>query len=77
MLVRVVAGAVIVLAGLSLAGARLGWLTRLVRSGAPAPGRLADAPARVAAELAEVLGQRKLFKRWRSGLPHAWCSGDS
>ena len=71
MLIRVVAGAVIVLAGLGLAGARLGWLARLVRSGAPAPGRLAGAPARVAAELAEVLGQRKLFKRWRSGLPHA------
>jgi Fe-S oxidoreductase len=70
-LVRIVAGAVIVLAGLALAGARLGWLARLVRSGGPAPGRLAGAPARVAAELAEVLGQRKLFKRWRSGLPHA------
>jgi Fe-S oxidoreductase len=70
-LIRIVAGAIIVLAGLLLAGRRLGWLARLVRSGAPAPGRLAGAPARVAAELAEVLGQRKLFKRWRSGLPHA------
>ncbi|HUZ56941.1 MAG TPA: (Fe-S)-binding protein [Streptosporangiaceae bacterium] len=71
MLVRIIVGGVIVLAGLGLAGTRLAWLARLVRSGQPAPGRLADAPARVTAELAEVLGQRKLFKRWRSGLPHA------
>ena len=71
MLIRVLAGAAIMLAGLGLAGARLTWLARLVRSGAPAPGRLAGAPARVTAELVEVLGQRKLFKRWRSGLPHA------
>jgi Fe-S oxidoreductase len=68
---RIVLGALIVLAGLGLAGARLAWLARLVRSGQPAPGRLSGAPARVAAELAEVIGQRKLFKRWRSGLPHA------
>ena len=71
MLIRVLAGAAIMLAGLGLAGARLAWLARLVRLGAPAPGRLAGAPARVTAELVEVLGQRKLFKRWRSGLPHA------
>jgi Fe-S oxidoreductase len=71
MLVRVVAGGLIVPAGLVLAGARLGWLARLIRAGQPAPGRLADAPARARAELIEVLGQRKLFKRWRSGLPHA------
>ncbi|HEX6930623.1 MAG TPA: (Fe-S)-binding protein [Streptosporangiaceae bacterium] len=71
MTARIVLGALIVLAGLGLAGARLGWLARLVRSGQPAPGRLAGAPARVGAELAEVIGQRKLFKRWRSGVPHA------
>ncbi len=71
MLARILIGALIVLAGLGLAGARLGWLARLVRSGQPAPGRLAGAPARVGAELVEVLGQRKLFKRWRSGVPHA------
>jgi len=71
MLVRIIVGGLIVLVGLGLAGTRLGWLARLVRSGRPAPGRLSGAPARVGAELVEVLGQRKLFKRWRSGLPHA------
>jgi Fe-S oxidoreductase len=68
---RIVLGALIMVAGFGLAGARLAWLARLVRSGQPAPGRLAGAPARVGAELAEVIGQRKLFKRWRSGVPHA------
>jgi Fe-S oxidoreductase len=70
-LTRIVLGAIITVAGLGLAGWRLLWLGHLVRSGAPAPGRLARAPSRVWAELAEVLGQRKLLKRWRSGLPHA------
>ncbi|HEY5987298.1 MAG TPA: (Fe-S)-binding protein, partial [Streptosporangiaceae bacterium] len=37
----------------------------------PAPGRVNGALPRLGAELAEVLGQRKLLKRWRSGLPHA------
>ena len=72
MLIRIVVGGIIVLAGLSLAGMRLAWLARLVRSGQPAHGRLAGAPGRMTAELVEVLGQRKLFKRWRSGLPHAF-----
>ena len=71
MLIRIVLGGLIVLAGLAIAGRRLAWLARLVRLGVPAPGRLAGAPARVSAELVEVIGQRKLFKRWKSGLPHA------
>ncbi|MGE5288575.1 MAG: (Fe-S)-binding protein [Micromonosporaceae bacterium] len=71
MLTRVVLGAAITLAGLAFAGWRLLWLARLVRSGAPAPGRRSGAFRRLAAELGEVLGQRKLLKRWRSGLPHA------
>jgi Fe-S oxidoreductase len=70
-LIRIVLGGAIVIAGLAFAGRRLTWLGHLVRSGAPAPGRLAGVPGRLRAELVEVLGQRKLFKRWRSGLPHA------
>jgi Fe-S oxidoreductase len=69
--IRIVLGAAIVLAGLGVAGWRLLWLARLVRSGAPAPGRTNGALRRLGAEFAEVLGQRKLLKRWRSGLPHA------
>jgi len=70
-LIRIVLGAVITLAGLAAAGWRLAWLGRLVRAGAPAPGRVNGAAARLRAEVVEVLGQRKLLKRWRSGLPHA------
>jgi Fe-S oxidoreductase len=70
-LIRIVLGGVIVLTGLAFAGWRLLWLGRLVRSGTPAPGRLTGVPGRLRAELIEVLWQRKLFKRWRSGLPHA------
>ncbi|MHB1593815.1 MAG: (Fe-S)-binding protein [Streptosporangiaceae bacterium] len=71
MVIRIVIGGLIVAAGLAISGQRLAWLARLVRLGVPAPGRLAGAPARVSAELVEVIGQRKLFKRWKSGLPHA------
>ncbi len=71
MLIRIALGAAITLAGLGLAAWRLLWLARLVRSGAPAPGRVNGVLPRLGAELAEVLGQRKLLKRWRSGLPHA------
>ncbi len=71
MLLRIVLGAAIVLAGLALAGRRALWLARLVRSGAPAPGRAAGLPARALAQVTEVLGQRKLLRRWRSGVPHA------
>jgi hypothetical protein len=68
---RVILGATITLVGLGLAGRRMLWLARVVRSGAPAPGRLDGAGARLLAEVIEVIGQRKLFKRWRSGIPHA------
>jgi Fe-S oxidoreductase len=71
MLARIVLGAAITAAALGVAGWRLLWLARLVGSGAPAPGRTSGAMRRLGAELAEVLGQRKLLKRWRSGLPHA------
>jgi Fe-S oxidoreductase len=68
---RTLLGAAIMVVALALAGRRVLWLARLVWSGRPAPGRLAGAPQRLAAQLVEVFGQRKLFKRWRSGLPHA------
>ncbi len=71
MAIRILAASAIVAAGLAFAAWRLLWLARLVRSGAPAPGRLTGLPSRLGAELVEVVGQRKLLKRWRSGLPHA------
>lgn len=71
MMLRVIAGGLIVAAGLVLAGRRLAWLAGLVRAGQPDPGRGGAPAARIRAWLADVLGQRKLFQRMRSGLPHA------
>jgi Fe-S oxidoreductase len=47
------------------------FLFRSIRSGQPAPGRVAEPHRRVEAEATEVVGQRKLLK-WRlSGVAHA------
>jgi Fe-S oxidoreductase len=57
-------------AALAIAGRRVWWLSRLVRTGQPAPGRMAGVPARLRAELAEVLGQRKLLTWSVPGVAH-------
>jgi len=72
MLLRVVIGGVIVFIGLTVAGARLFWLARLIHSGRPAPGRTKGALRRSWAEFSEVLAQRKLLRRRQSGIPHAF-----
>ena len=46
-----------------IAGRRIVWLVKLVRSGSPAHGRLDRVDKRVQAEVTEVLGQRRLL-RW-------------
>ena len=60
MTIRLVLGLLFTVAALAIVGRRVWWLSRLVRTGQPAPGRLAGVPSRLRAELAEVLGQRKL-----------------
>ena len=77
MAIRIVLGGAIVLAGLGLAGWRLLWLGRLVRSGAPAPGRTDGALRRLGAELTEVLGQRSCSNAGGPGSRTPWCSGAS
>jgi Fe-S oxidoreductase len=57
-------------AALAIAGRRVWWLSRLVRTGQPAPGRMAGVPSRLRAELAEVLGQRKLLTWSVPGVAH-------
>jgi Fe-S oxidoreductase len=56
----------------ALALRRLYWLLRLVKSGQPAPDRLANWPKRAEVELTEVGGQRKLLKWTVPGLAHAF-----
>jgi Fe-S oxidoreductase len=53
-----------------IAGRRIVWLVRLIRSGRPTPGRLDGIGDRLRAEVVEVLGQRKLLKWSVPGLAH-------
>jgi Fe-S oxidoreductase len=68
--VRLVLGLLFTVAALAIAGRRVWWLSRLVRTGQPAPGRMAGVPSRLRAELAEVLGQRKLLTWSVPGVAH-------
>ncbi len=54
----------------AIAGRRVAWLTRLIRSGKPAPGRTDDIRTRLEGQLVEVFGQRKLLKWNAPGLAH-------
>jgi len=67
---RLVLGLLMTVAALAVAGRRVRWLTRLIRTGQPAPGRLDGAPARLKAEVAEVFGQRKLLAWTVPGVAH-------
>jgi len=53
-----------------VAGRRVGWLTRLVRSGQPAPGRTDRMGERRRAQLVEVFGQRRLLRWSVPGIAH-------
>jgi len=57
---------------LAIAGRRLSTLFRLIRSGRPAPDRLAHWGRRAEVELTEVGGQRRLLKWTVPGLAHAF-----
>jgi Fe-S oxidoreductase len=54
----------------AVAGRRIFWLTKLIRSGQPAPGRTDGMNERLKAQLVEVFGQRKLLKWSAPGLAH-------
>jgi Fe-S oxidoreductase len=54
----------------SIAGHRFFWLSKLIRSGKPAPNRWKGFARPAEAELVEVAGQRKLLKWTVPGLAH-------
>jgi Fe-S oxidoreductase len=54
----------------AVAGRRIAWLVRLIRSGRPAQGRTDDLGVRVKQQVVEVFGQRKLLKWSGPGLAH-------
>jgi Fe-S oxidoreductase len=72
MVLRLVIGLGVTVVALAVAGRRLWWLYRLVTSGQPAPGRLTSVGGRLRAEVAEVLGQRRLLRWSVPGLAHAF-----
>ncbi len=67
---RLIIGLLITIVAAAIAGRRFLFISKLVRSGKPAPGRTDGAGARVLAELTEVLGQRKLLKKTVPGIAH-------
>jgi Fe-S oxidoreductase len=70
-LVRIVLGLVVTAAGFGIAGRRFHWLSRLIRSGKPAPERVRGSILpKAEAELTEVAGQRKLLQWTIPGVAH-------
>src|ERR1700688_3680491 len=72
MLVRIVIGMSATAVALAIAGRRFWRISKLVRSGRPAPERLHGVAARAEAELVEVGGQKKLLRWTVPGLAHAF-----
>jgi len=70
MLVRVIIGVAVTLACFAVAGQRFWWLSRLIRSGRPAPRRWLGWRTSGGAELVEVAGQRKLLRWTVPGVAH-------
>ncbi len=72
MLVRIVIGLSATAVAFAIAGHRFWHISRLIRSGKPAPERFRGLRSRVEAELVEVGGQRKLLRWTVPGLAHAF-----
>ena len=70
MVLRLAIGGLMTVIAFAVAGRRVWWLYRLIRSGQPQGGRTNDVGARVRTHLAEVFGQRKLLAWAGPGLAH-------
>jgi len=70
LLARIIIGLGITIIGFGLAGQRFYWLSRLIRSGQPAPRRWQGLRKVADAEVTEVAGQRKLLRWTVPGLAH-------
>ena len=69
--VRIILGLGVTVVGFTIAGLRFFWLSRLIRSGEPAPDRTRGSVVpKAEAEVTEVAGQRKLLKWTVPGLAH-------
>ena len=65
--VRIAIGLAVTVIALALASRRFYWLSRLIRSGQPAPGRAANYGRKAEAEVTEVAGRTpsSAVMRWR------------
>ncbi|MQA78122.1 MAG: 4Fe-4S dicluster domain-containing protein [Streptosporangiales bacterium] len=72
MWVRIVVGLGLTVVAAVVAGRRLWWFYRVVRTGQPAPDRTEGIGRRLGTQVTEVLGQRKLLKWSVPGLAHAF-----
>src|ERR1017187_512853 len=72
MLVRIVVGLSATALAFAITGRRLWRISRLIRSGQPAPERLQGLRVRAEAEVVEVGGQKKLLRWTVPGLAHAF-----
>src|SRR4051812_47447228 len=72
MTIRIVLGSLLTVVALAVAGRRVWWLGRLIRSGQPANNRLDDPAGRAETEGTEGIGQRKLLKWAIPGVAHAF-----
>ncbi|MDQ1743506.1 MAG: hypothetical protein QOE23_1845 [Pseudonocardiales bacterium] len=70
MALRIILTLLMTAATAAVAGWRVLWLVRLIRSGTAAPGRGKNAAGRVANDAEEVLGQTRLLKWSVPGLAH-------
>ncbi|MGI8533146.1 MAG: (Fe-S)-binding protein [Geodermatophilaceae bacterium] len=70
MALRLIIGLGLTLVAFVVAGRRIWWLTRLIRSGQPTTGRTDDVGRRLRTQLVEVFGQRKLLQWTVPGVAH-------
>jgi Fe-S oxidoreductase len=70
-LVRIILGLGVTVVGFGIAARRFHWLSRLIRSGKPAPDRVRGSILpKAEAEVVEVAGQRKLLQWTIPGIAH-------
>jgi len=67
---RIVLALVMLVVTAAIAGRRIAWLTKLIRSGKPALGRTDGIEERVKVQVVEVFGQKKLLKWNAPGIAH-------
>jgi hypothetical protein len=69
--IRIILGLGVTVVGFGIAARRFHWLSKLIRSGKPAPDRTRGSIIpKVEAETVEVAGQRKLLQWTVPGLAH-------